>query len=582
MGTLYYGDNRNILEELENNGTQFDLIYLDPPFNSNANYNILFKESTGERSVSQIMAFEDTWQWDTPAARTLDDIRNDGRISEKVKNAVDSLYKLLGDSNLMAYLVNMTYRLAQLHRILKHTGSIYLHCDPVASHYLKIIMDQIFGPENFKNEIIWRRTAYNKAEHGFGPIHQTILFYGKSKETYFKPQKGPYTKDYVESFFKGKDKRGKYQSVALTGPGVRTGDSGKPWSGYDPTKGGRHWQPASYVYDKYHALTGDDLSKYPLIDRLDKLDSVGMIDKGKEGDNVPRYKFYLKDAPGVPYQDIWAYQPGTRGSIYEDEKIGIDEDVKWISASDKERLGYPTQKPLGLLDRIIRASCPEGGVVLDPFCGCGTTIHAAQKLGREWIGIDITHLAINLIKRRLNDAFPGIKPKIIGEPVDPSGAKELARTNKLEFETWAISLVWAQPVETDKGRDGVIRSSERGYGSFRGYVQVKGGENLNPGMVRDLRGTMERDKADYGILITLYPPTQGMIDEALTAGFIKDVWGERIQKIQIITIDELLKDKQPRYPLPPRGFKRAEREGNEKKQDWTITMIDDTNESNES
>ncbi len=578
MGILYYGDNRTILEELEKSGTRVDLIYLDPPFNSDANYNILFKENTGEKSASQIMAFEDTWKWDAPSARTLDDIRNDDKIQEKVKNAIDSLYKLLGDSDLMAYLVNMTYRLAQLHRILKPTGSIYLHCDPVASHYLKVVMDQIFGPENFKNEIIWRRTAYNKAERRYGPIHQSILFYGKSKDMYFSAQKGYYTKDYVESFFKGHDKRGRYQSVALTGPGIRAGDSGKPWNGYDPTSVGRHWQPASYVYDKYRALTGDDLSKYPLIDRLDKLESARMLDKGAEGNNVPRYKFYLKDAPGVPYQDIWAYQPGTRGCVYEEDEIGIDEDVKWISASDKERLGYPTQKPVGLLERIISVSCPEQGTVLDPFCGCGTTIHAAEKLKREWIGIDITHLAINLIKRRLNDAFPGIKPTIIGEPVDTSGAKELAKTNKLEFETWAISLVWAQPVETDKGRDGIIRSSQRGHGSFKGYVQVKGGESLAPSFVRDLRGTMERDKADYGVLITLYPPTQGMIEEALSAGFMKDVWGERMQKIQIVTIEDILQGKQPHYPLPPTGFRQAQREENQKK-DWTVTTMDEVDEN---
>lgn len=574
-GKLFYGDNLKVLKELQDESV--DLIYLDPPFNSNANYNVLFKEASGEKSASQITAFEDTWHWTDAAEEILDDIRNDRSINEEVKNAIEALVGMLKrKSDMSAYLVNMTIRLCQLHRILKSTGSIYLHCDPAASHYLKILMDKIFGPENFKNEIIWRRTASNNSANRFGPIHQSILFYGKTSDMKFYYPYGRYTKEYVKKFFKYSDERGVFSPVLLTGPGTREGDSGKPWRGYDPTTSGRHWQPASYLYDKFKNLTGVDLATFPLLKRLDELDKIGMIHWGKREGNIPRYKLYLNDAQGVPLQDIWAFQPGTQGCVYGDDDVGIDEDVKWISASDNERLGYPTQKPVGLLERIIKASSKEGDIILDPFCGCGTTVHAAEKLKRNWIGIDITHLAIRLIKRRLSGPFPNAKIEVRGEPTDVSGAEELFKASSKEFETWAISLVGATPVETDEGRDGIIRSSMKGFGSYKGYVQVKGGEHLNPGFMRDFIHTVNRDKANYGIFITLREPTEGMRQEALKEGFVKDAYGQRIPKIQLITIRELLEGKEPQYALPPQGFgKQALKIGLETKKQGNETSFDD-------
>jgi site-specific DNA-methyltransferase (adenine-specific) len=336
---------------------------------------------------------------------------------------------------MMAYLTMMAIRLVELHRVLKPTGSIYLHCDPTASHYLKLLLDAVFGPQNFRNEIIWRRTGSNNSAKRFGPIHQTIFYYVKNNQASFNQPKGPYTKIYIDKFFTGNDKKGKYQSVAITGPGIRKGESGKPWRGYDPTTVNRHWQPASYLYEKYLKLTGEDLAQYPFLERLDKLDEVDLIDWGKSESVVPRYKFYLSDAEGVPYQDIWAYQPGTEGCVYGDPNIGIDKDVKWLSTKDKERLGYPTQKPEGVLERIIKASSNEGDIVLDPFCGCGTAISVAERLHRRWIGIDITHLAITLIKKRLIDTFgEELAPyEIIGDPKDYTSATALAEHNRYQF-----------------------------------------------------------------------------------------------------------------------------------------------------
>lgn len=537
---LYYGDNLDILRKYIKDES-IDLIYLDPPFNSKANYNILFKESSGESSKSQIEAFTDFWHWDSESAKTFDNLVTSAAPVNVIK-ATDALVNLLGHNDMSAYIVMMTVRLLELKRVLKKTGSIYLHCDSTASHYLKIMMDQIFGPTNFVNEIIWRRTGSNNSADGFGPIHQTILFYAKDKnEMKFYYTKGPYTIDYVKKFFIEEDERGIFRSVLLTGPGTRKGDSGKPWKGYNPTSSGRHWQPASYLYEKYKELTNDDLSKYPLLERLEKLDGIGLIHWGKNA-KVPTYKLYLKDASGVPYQDIWAFQPGTQGCIYNNPNIGIDQDVKWLTGEDKEKLGYPTQKPLGLLERILRASSKEGDIVLDPFCGCGTTIDASEKLGRKWVGIDITHLAINLIKRRIKDKYPNAKFDIIGEPKDLEGAKQLATSDRYQFQWWALSLIDAIPANdkkkgADTGIDGEIfyRTADK---TIRVLVQVKSGEV----QVKDIRDfAYVCSKANYGIFITLEDPTGPMEKVAIEQGYTKEtVSNEQVPKLEIITIKELL------------------------------------------
>ncbi len=561
---LYYGDNLEVLR-LHVKEETVDLVYLDPPFNSNATYNVLFAEKNGSESAAQIKAFEDTWHWDQAAAeafqRTL-------QMGGQVARAMTGLEILLGTNDMLAYLTMMAPRLVELRRVLKPTGSVYLHCDPTASHYIKLLMDAVFGANNFRNEIIWRRTGSNSALKRFGPLHQTILYYTNSDGAPFYPVAGPYTKQYIQKFFKDEDARGRYQSVALTGPGTRKGDSGKPWKEYDPGSVGRHWQPSSYVYDKYQERTGEDLAKYPLLERLDKLDEIGMIHWGKKAGGVPRYKYYLADAPGVYLQDIWAFQPGTDGCVYGRPDEGIDQDVKWLS-QEKERLGYPTQKPEGVLERIVRSSSKEGDIILDPFCGCGTTIAVAQQLKRRWIGIDITHLAINLIKHRLLNTFGDeVSYEVIGEPEDISGAEQLAQ-DPFQFQSWALGLVKARPVQVKKGADQGIDGRlpfqdevEAGRAKYKQVIlSVKSGK-AGVTHVRDLLWVVEREKAAIGVLITLQEPTQPMRAEAAGAGLYESaLLGQSYPRMQILTIAELLAGK--RIEMPPIGlsvtFKRASR-----------------------
>ena len=568
---LYYGDNLDVMR-LHIKDETVDLVYLDPPFNSNASYNVLFAEKNGSKAVSQIRAFEDTWTWNQESENIYHDLVISGGC---VSDCLQAFRTFLGECDVLAYLVMMAPRLVELRRVLKPTGSIYLHCDPTASHYLKMLMDAVFSPVMFQNEIIWRRTGYNSAAKRFGPLHQIILYYKKTADATFNLTYTPYTKGYIEDFFTEEDDRGRYRPVLLTGPGTRTGESGKAWRHYNPTLSGRHWQPASYLYEKYKHLTGEDLAQYPLLERFDKLDSLGLISWPKKKDGVPNYRYYLADAPGVLLQDIWAYQPGTEGCVYGNENVGIDEDVKWLSTKDRERLGYQTQKPEGILERIIKASSNPGDIILDPFCGCGTTIAVAQKLDRFWIGIDITHLAINLIKRRLKDSF-GIEPityavsskkaetlkaaeasgeyreptkrpfYVVGEPTSLPDAAILASSDKYQFQWWALGLVGARPDEqkkgADKGIDGRITFQGDKVGNFENVIiSVKGGENIGVAYVRDLRGVLDREKAAIGVLITMQEPTEPMKTEALKAGFYESAsWGEKYPKIQLLTIAELL------------------------------------------
>jgi DNA modification methylase len=548
---LYFGDNLPILKQ-HIADESVDLIYLDPPFNSKATYNVLFQEKTGLGAAAQIKAFEDTWHWDEAAAAALNEVVTTG--GSRLVEAMRAFQAMIPASDMLAYLSMMAARLIQLHRVLKPTGSIYLHCDPTASHYLKILMDATFGAENFRNEIIWRRTGSNNSADGFGPIHQSILFYVKSNDAAFYYPKGPYTKDYIEKFFRFKDERGRFRAVLLTGPGTREGDSGQPWRNYNPTSSGRHWQPASYLYDKYRALTGEDLASVPLIQRLDKLDSAGLVYWGKGEGNVPQYKLYLDDVAGVPYQDVWAYQPGTKGCVYGDDEVGIDQDVKWLTSEDAERLGYPTQKPVGLLARIIRASSKEGDTVLDPFCGCGTTIDAAQRLNRRWIGIDITYLAIGLVERRLKDTHTDSIAKdyeVIGSPTTVPDARELARRDRFQFEWWALDLIDARPMNerkkgADRGVDGRIDFQEHPGGPIRSIlIQVKSG-GVDRSHIATLKGDMSRG-FEMGALVTLEEPTGPMIREATDAGVFtpEDPIGAgrpSYPKVQIRTIKQILEE----------------------------------------
>lgn len=546
--TLYYGENLDILRRYIPDNS-IDLIYLDPPFKSDQTYNILFKEKNGTESAAQIKVFEDTWHWDKKAEETYIEITE--KAPQRAADLIIALRSFLGSNDLMAYLVMMAIRLVELHRVLKDTGSIYLHCDPAAGHYLKILIDSVFGPDNFISEIIWRRTGAHNKTTRYAPIHDIIFFYSKTKNRIWNYPIRSYMKEHVDEHFI-KDEYGyktKYYGNVLTGPGLRKGESGKPWRGFDPSAKGRHWAiPGKLLEDIEEDTKG--LAQHQKFDLLYKLGFIKII----PGHAWPIYERYLKPDEGQPVADIWAFQPYTQHTVFDTDK-GIDEDVRWLSPRDQERLGYPTQKPEGILERIISASSKKGGVVLDPFCGCGTTITVAEKLKRKWIGIDVTHLAISLMRHRLMDTFGDkVKYEVIGEPVDLKGAGALAKQDPYQFEWWALGLVAARPAESekrkgkDKGIDGYIYFYDEPKKTKKIFIQVKSG-HVNPAQIRDLRGVIEREKAQIGVFITFQEPTQGMRTEAVSAGFYRSPgWNKDYSRMQILTIRELLEGKEIDYP----------------------------------
>lgn len=559
MSTLYYGDNLEILREHILNES-IDLIYLDPPFNSKRDYNLLFKTPKGHDSDAQIAAFEDTWHWGEQAEREFAEILR--QENTDVAEMIQSLRRFLNESDMMAYLVMMTNRLLELHRVLRPTGSLYLHCDPTASHYLKIVLDAIFGFENFRNEIIWRRTGAHGSRKSFGPIHDSILFYTKTNDYYFQIVTRPYMKGHVESRY-SIDETGRYKFTSggnvLTGPGATSGESGATWRGFNPSAKNRHWAIPGYLLEKMPP----EFETFGTLEKLDSLYEAGLVEI-VEGNAWPTPVRYLDDNDGQPIQDIWAYQPYTDNLVHDTDQ-GIDQDVSWLGTTDPERLGYPTQKPLGLLERIIKSSCPDTGIILDPFCGCGTAVHAAQNLKRTWIGIDITHLAISLIEKRMKSAFPDISFEVLGTPKDLDGARNLAERDKYQFQWWACSLVNAQPYQgkkkgSDGGIDGLIFFQDDNSGAKKIIVSVKGGERIGVTMVKDLIATVEREKAEIGLFVTLAEPTKPMITEAVTAGFYESAMGT-YPKIQILTIEELINEiSKPKYPDLSRGglsYKKA-------------------------
>ena len=524
MNQLYYGDNLTVLKNTMDDES-VDLVYLDPPFNSQATYNLLFRSTAGEKSRARIEAFEDTWHWGDEAELAFDGVISSGNSA--AAEMLRAMRSFLKESDVMAYLCMMAVRLLELHRVLRPTGCIYLHCDPTASHYLKILMDSIFGAVNFRNEVVWKRTSAHSSAKRYGPVHDVLLFYVKTDNFKWRPQYTKYDEAYLETFFDQMDADGRrWKRMDLTGAGVRRGETGKPWRGIDVTARGRHW-----AY---------------LPSALDSLDGEGKIHWPRKVDGMPRLKQYPEDLPGVPLQDLWT-------------------DIRPMHNLATERLGYATQKPTALLRRILSTSSSSGDVVLDPFCGCGTTIHAAQKMKRRWIGIDITHLAISLIEKRLKDAFPGIKYVVYGTPKDLDGARDLAKRDKYQFQWWAVSLVNAVPFAgkkkgADTGIDGLIYFKPEGKITEKAIVSVKGGENVNVAMVRDLAHVVDREKARIGVFITLADSTGPMRTEAVKAGFYETLYG-KYPKIQVFTIRELFEGKQPNIPLVDASlFKKTPRE----------------------
>ena len=547
--TLYYGDNLPILRGYFPDAS-VDLIYLDPPFNSNRSYNVLFKDESGRDSEAQITAFEDSWHW----GRGTEDLYHEllGSAPDRVARVLSALIESLGRTNqICAYLVMMAARLIELHRVLKPTGSIYLHCDPTASHYLKLIMDVIFGEWNFRNEIVWKRTSSHGGAKRWGPIHDTLYFYTVSDEFTWNDVYQGYEEDYVRKFYRHKDERGQYQRVDLTGSGIRGGDSGAPWRDVNPTASGRHWAvPKRALESVVGAGNTADLSSQEKLDLLDKNDLIYWPKSG----SLPRLKRYLDETPGVRIQDMVL-------------------DIPPLQSQAKERLGYPTQKPRALLERIIQASSNEGDLVLDPFCGCGTAIDAAHALGRRWAGIDITHLSVALMKYRLRDRYdlrPGRDYQVIGEPTTLQGARQLASEDRYQFQWWALSLVGAKPLGApggsrrgkrgaDRGIDGVIHFLGDGGVAQRALIQVKSG-GVNSGDIRDLRGTLEREQAALAAFLTLEAPSKPMETEALAAGFYEtEAWGD-FPRLQLLTVEELLGgDGELEMPREYGTFRRAPR-----------------------
>lgn len=535
MNHLHYGDNLAVLRNAIADAS-VDLVYLDPPFNSNASYNVLFKGPSGSESTAQIEAFDDTWHWTDAAEEAFGDVLRSGNGA--AAEMLRAMRSFLGENDMMAYLAMMSVRLLELHRVLKPTGSLYLHCDPTASHYLKILLDAVFGARNFRNEVIWKRTSAHPSAKKWGPVHDTILFASKSERFIWNRQYAAYDQEYIETFFDMEDPDGRrWKRADLTGAGTRNGETGQPWRGIDITAKGRHWGNPPSV--------------------LDELDRNGRIHwPAKEG-GMPRLKQYPEDLPGVPVSDVIT-------------------DIRVMHNLSSERLGYPTQKPVALLERILSASSNPGDIVLDPFCGCGTTVHAAQKLGRNWIGIDVTHLAIGLIEKRLRDAFPDVAFTIHGVPQDIAGARDLAnrgRTDKkyyFEFEKWALSLINAQPGNlgkrgADRGIDGNIYFGK----TSRAIVSVKAGDNVGVSMIRDLVGTIQREKAEIGVFLTLTPPTKPMVAEAAAAGQYEEDGFAPVPRLQIVTIEDALRLRDRAVRLPARRddtFKRAAREEDGKAQ----------------
>ena len=529
MNRLYYGD---CLDVMLNQMPQasVDLIYLDPPFNSNRQYNAIYKDETGRPLPDQVEAFCDLWTLDTETER---DIKQMPVLMREagVDDDVVEFWKIWMNAlrhtqpNLLAYLSYMVQRLLRMKGLLKPTGSIYLHCDPTASHYIKVMMDGVFGHKNFRNEIVWRRYgAHNDVGQGstrFGRVHDTILLYGKSNAVTWHQGFAPLEESYVKSTYRHVDEETgrRFTTTPLTAPGgAEKGNPVYEWNGHT-----RAWR-----YSK---------------ETMQRLHNEGRLSYSRTG--YARRKFFLEESKGVPTQDIWA-------------------DIPALSGGHKERLGYATQKPLALMERIIQASSNPGDVVFDPFCGCATTLEAAHKLDRQWIGIDIAIHAIKRVARiRLVDRLGLVEGQdftIDGVPRTVEGARDLWERDKYHFQKWAVEQVDGF-VTTRRTADGGIDgrlyfdvpATDRPFSDDLQsmVIEVKGGANVGIGVVRNLRGVLERDTALMAGLIVMDDlgerKTKHFQREMAAAGDL-EVRGVLYPRMQMLTVAAILEGKRFQTP----------------------------------
>jgi DNA modification methylase len=536
MNKLWYGDNLTIMQGMPKHSA--DLIYLDPPFNSKKNYNLMYRTMTGKPVPEQVEAFCDTWEMDPQKeaiARSMPVLMRQHGIDDYYVDFWRLWMQALRNTqpHLLAYLIYMVQRLLYMKSILRPTGAIYLHCDPTASHYIKVMMDGIFGHENFRNEISWKRTSAHSSAKRWGPVHDTILFYTASNSYKWNRVQQEHDPSYLERFYRHTDKKGRYQLDNLTGAGKRGGDSGQPWRDVDPDARGRHWAvPVALVQE----IGGDDAASLTTQEKLDLLDNNGFIAWPRSA-GMPRLKRYLGENPGVAVQDMIT-------------------DIGPISSHSKERLGYPTQKPIALLDRIIRASSDEGDVIFDPFCGCGTTVYAAQQAGRQWIGCDIAILSIKLVRETLIEKYRLVEDHdyaVDGIPTSVEGAQELFNKDPSTFQNWFVERVGGFPMQrksADRGIDGRIYFETRD-GLKEMMLQVKGGKTVRPTDVRDLRGVLEREaNAEMAGFLSLVPATKAMLSEASEAGMY-EYGGVQYARIQFLTVEDVLVDKRE-FHMPTR------------------------------
>jgi site-specific DNA-methyltransferase (adenine-specific) len=510
--SLWYGDNLTWLRDRDAFPSEsVDLVYLDPPFNSDRVYNVIFHSPGGAEAAAQIQAFDDTWTWSDETSAALREFCRTGPPT--VAALISALHAALGETNMTAYLVMMGLRLVELHRVMKRTASLYLHCDPTASHYLKITLDAVFGPRNFRNEIIWKRTSSHNDAKRFADVHDTILYYAKSPDAVWNPQSLPHNEKYVQSHYARTDAAGRRYRLDNI---IRSASMGSRPN-------------LAYEYKGYAPQWGWRVKR----DKLEALDAAGRLTWSRSG--TPYFVRYLDEMSGAAMPTVW-------------------DDIPPVNSQAKERLGFPTQKPLALLERIISSSSDRDAVILDPFCGCGTAIVAAEKLGRRWIGIDITSFAIDVIEQRLDRDFEAADFRVNGLPETVEDAEALFRRSPYQFQWWAAGRIKAQPRDgrkkgADEGVDGILPFFDDASNRPKTcVVSVKGGRNIGPEAVRDLAGAVAARKAHIGVLITLIDPTPKMKQAARDAQVYFSALGRDYPKIQIVTVADILANRMPAIP----------------------------------